>query len=93
MYIIYTYKQIHQGPQNWTPKWVPESPGPEGTPIEKTLEFVIPERTKLGCAGPLFEQISKGWFWDAFSGVLGPVRGVILGPVGGDSFGSRLELS
>ena len=80
---MYTYNQIHQGPQNWAPKWVPATPGPEGTPIAKTVEFVSPEQKKWGVPAPPFGKFGGGHFRVDFGRLWGSVRapdGAVLDP-------------
>ena len=94
---VYTYNQIHLGPQKWVPKWVPETLGPEGTPIAKTLEFVMREQKKTPGPAPLLEKFRRVGFGSCFGGIWVHSEGAsgslacCLGPLS-DLFGVLWEL-
>ena len=80
---IYTFKQIHQGPQNWAPKWAPGAPVPGRSPIKKTLEFVIPEQKNRCVPAPFLDKFRGVHFGAVFGRLWGSLRapdGAVLDP-------------
>ena len=80
---LYTYKREPRGPPKGAQKRVPVSPGPGGTTIAKTLEFVMREQKNLGAGTPVFGQFRGvhfevdfgppwGHFWAPFGFRFGP---------------------